>query len=58
MVTDASAPEADRRVIRAKKRCIDPWVTGQGRLSERDPDFAAALTAFREASQDGWLCAR
>ena len=58
MVTDASAPEADRRVIRAKKRCIDPWVTGQGRLSGIDPAFAAALTAFREESQEDWLCAR
>lgn len=58
MVTDESAPISDRRVIRAKKRCIDPWVAGQGRLSEIAPDFAAALAAFRAASQEGWLCAR
>lgn len=58
MIADASAPRSDRRVIRAKKRCIDPWVTGQGRLSDLDPDFAAALTAFREESQEDWLCAR
>lgn len=58
MVTDASAPEADRRVIKAKKRSIDPWVAGQGRLSELDSAFAAALTAFREESQEDWLCAR
>ena len=58
MVTDASAPRSDRRIVRAKKRCIDPWVTGQGRLSGIDPAFAAALNAFRAESQDGWLCAR
>lgn len=58
MVTDASAPRSDRRVIRAKKRCIDPWVAGQGRMSDLDPAFAAALTAFREESQEAWLCAR
>ena len=58
MITDESAPEADRRVIRAKKRSIDPWVKGQGRLSGIDKHFAAALNAFREEPQDGWLCAR
>ena len=58
MITDESAPKADRRVVRAKKRCIDPWVKGQGRLSEIDPNFAAALTAFRAESQENWLCAR
>ena len=58
MVTDASAPEADRRVVKAKKRCIDPWVAGKGRLSSIDPDFAAALNAFRAESQDAWLCAK
>ena len=58
MITDESAPEADRRVIRAKKRSIDPWVKGQGRLSQIDEQFAAALRNFREEPQDGWLCAR
>lgn len=58
MVTDASAPRSDRRVIKAKKRSIDPWVAGQGRMSDLDPAFAAALTAFREESQEAWLCAR
>ena len=58
MITDETAPEAYRRVIRAKKRSIDPWVSGMGRLSAIDPDFAAALNAFREEPQDGWLCAR
>ena len=58
MITDESAPISDRRVIRAKKRSIDPWVAGQGRLSEIDPAFAAALNAFRSESQEDWLCAR
>ena len=58
MITDETAPEADRRIIRAKKRSIDPWVSGMGRLSNIDPDFAAALHNFREEPQDGWLCAR
>ena len=58
MITDESAPEADRRVICAKKRSVDPWVKGQGRLSSIDKAFAAALNNFREEPQDGWLCAR
>ena len=58
MIADETAPEAARRIIRAQKRSIDPWVKGQGRLSNIDPDFAAALNAFREEPQDGWLCAR
>lgn len=58
MIADESAPEADRRIVKAKKRCIDPWVIGQGRLSEIDEPFAAALRAFREESQEGWLCAK
>lgn len=58
MIADETAPEADRRIIRAKKRSIDPWVKGQGRLSDIDKTFAAALNAFREEPQDGWLCAR
>ena len=58
MITDETAPEADRRVIRAKKRSIDPWVKGQGRLSQIDEKFAAALRNFRDQSQEDWLCAK
>ena len=58
MIADETAPEADRRTIRAKKRSIDPWVSGQGRLSEIDEKFAAVLRAFREESQEAWLCAK
>ena len=58
MITDETAPESDRRVVKAKKRSIDPWVVGQGRLSEIEEPFAAALRAFREESQEDWLCAK
>lgn len=58
MIADETAPEADRRIIRAKKRSIDPWVAGQGRLSEIDEKFANALNSFRDQSQEDWLCAR
>ena len=58
MVADESAPEPDRRVVKAKKRCIDPWVKEQGRPSQIDEKFAAALHNFRDQSQEDWLCAR
>ena len=58
MVADETAPEADRRVVKAKKRSIDPWVVGLGRLSNIDKAFAAALNNFRDQSQEDWLCAR
>lgn len=58
MVTDpARAPEAERRVIPAKKRWIDPLVIGQGRLSRLDAAFGADAAAFLAESQAGWLCA-
>ncbi len=59
MLSDpAQAPERDRRVIPAKKRCIDPYVSGQGRLSAICPDFRAQLQEFRNTPQTQWLCAR
>lgn len=58
MVSDpAEAPESERRVIRAKKRYIDPLVAGEGRLSEIDAGFRAEVRAFLDESQEGWLCA-
>lgn len=53
-----SAPAADRRVIPAKKRCIDPLVAGSGRLSKGRPDFAHELQRFLHEPQDRWICAR
>lgn len=52
------APDGAWRVIPAKKRCIDPLVSGCGRLSEIDPAFAGELEAFLQEPQDEPLCAR
>ena len=43
------------RKIYAKKRYIDPFVVGRGRVSALDADFAAALDAFRSQRQDYWV---
>ena len=43
------------RKIYAKKRFIDPFVVGCGRVSALDADFAAALDAFRAQTQDYWV---
>ena len=43
------------RRIYAKKRYIDPFVAGRGRVSALDTDFAAALDAFRSQRQDYWV---
>lgn len=51
----AAGPEAGWRRIAAKKRCIDPMVLGQGRLSELSPSFADRLAAFRAQPQDYWV---
>ena len=45
------------RQIPAKKRRIDPLVAGLGRASRLDPQFAAELEAFSEASQEAWILA-
>ena len=59
MVTDeALAPEADRRIVPAKRRCIDPLVAGMGRLSHIDPAFRGALKAFLSQDQTRWICGR
>ena len=55
---EAQAPVSDRRVVPAKRRCIDPLVAGRGRLSKIDPHYAAALQAFLHTPQTDWLCAR
>ena len=56
-VDPAEAPESERRVIRAKKRYIDPLVAGAGRLSQLDGTFRAQVQAFLSESQQDWLCA-
>ena len=58
MLTRAEdAPGGAWRVIRAKKRYIDPLVAGRGRLSKIDAGFAAEAAAFLAAPQDAPLCA-
>ena len=52
--TDAPVGEGWRR-IDAKRRCIDPLVVGQGRVSALYPAFGARLQAFRTMPLDVWL---
>ncbi len=56
MLSGGDAPPERRRVIPAKKRCIDPLVEDRGRASALDEDFRAELTAFLSQPQDGWIC--
>ena len=59
MVTEEEdAPLALRRVIPAKKRCIDPLIAGKGRLSQVCPEFQIELQRFLAEDQSGWLCAK
>ena len=54
-IADDAQPDGAWRKIYAKKRYIDPFVSGQGRVSALDADFAAALDAFRTHRQDYWV---
>ena len=49
--------EAAWRQIPAKKRCIDPFVSGAGRTSELFETYGENLRSFREKSQSEWLYA-
>ena len=48
----------DWRCIDAKRRCIDPLVIGQGRVSECFPDFGRRLQDFRTMRLSCWLRAK
>ena len=52
--SDRAAGDGWRR-IDAKRRCIDPLIVGQGRVSACFPDFGEDLQAFRTAPLDVWL---
>jgi len=52
------AEDGHWRKIFAKKRYIDPYVAGAGRVSQLSPEFARAQDAFLETSFDYWVCAR
>ncbi len=51
-------PAGAGRVIPAKKRYIDPLITGAGRLSDHSAEFRREMEAFLAAPQDGVLYAR
>lgn len=40
----------------AKKRYIDSFISGYGRVSQIYPEFSEKLQAFLEAAQDYWIC--
>ena len=56
MRRDEDSPPSRRRVIPVKRRYVDPYVLGQGRLRALDPSFDAAVRAYLTASQSDWLC--
>ena len=47
---DADTPAA--RIVDAKRRCIDPYVAGQGRVSVLFPEYGNALDAYRNKRLD------
>lgn len=55
LCADAPGVSGEWRRISAKKRCIDPYIAGQGRVTQCYGQFAEALRAFREQSQDYWM---
>lgn len=57
LTADDDAPaDAQWRVIPAKKRCIDPLIAGDGRLSAINAQFAAELEKFRSQPLDVPIC--
>ena len=54
---DAPGSNGAWRQIFAKKRCIDPYVRGHGRVSACFPEFGARLAAFRQLPLTDWLSA-
>ena len=58
-VLTAAQPQkqGEWRRIRAKKRYIDPLISGHGRVSAYDPAKREAIRAFLAAPQDHWISA-
>ena len=58
-VKTAAQPQdaGEWRRISAKKRCIDPLISGHGRVSAYDPAQGEAIRAFLAKPQDQWVCA-
>lgn len=59
-ITVAAQPGSDGewRQIPAKKRCIDPLISGCGRTSACFPTFGEELLKFQQMPQDYWVCGR
>ena len=58
IVTDREAfPDGAWRVIGAKKRRIDPFVRGMGRLSEMNAQFAWEIKDFMDTPLHRAICA-
>ena len=55
---EVPGPEEGWRQIAAKKRHIDPFVAGKGRVSGLYPAFGEALRAFLSQPQTEWLMGR
>ena len=53
---DAPGSSGEWRQIHAKKRCIDPKVSGYERVSSFSSPFRDALNTFLHTNQDAWLC--
>lgn len=54
----AARPDFSGKWLRvsAKKRYIDPFIQGCGRVSRVYPEHSEKIEAFKAASQDIWLC--
>lgn len=53
---DSDIPES--RTVNAKRRCIDPYVAGQGRVSSLYPEYRSALDEYLNRSLDYRIAAR
>ena len=53
--TSRTPKGAGWRCVDAKRRCIDPLIAGQGRVSACFPDFGARMQAFRTRRLDHWV---
>ena len=54
--SDSKADTGNWRQIDAKKRFIDPMVSGKGRLSTLSPAFKKSLDSFISTKLDYWIC--
>lgn len=48
----------DALMVPAKKRCINPYVPGRGRVAEYDEEYRVALKEFQNYSFEYWIAGR